>query len=378
MHIVYLTHEYPKKDLNAGGIGSFVQFLARNLVKQNIRVSVIGINNESKDIVDVDGDISIYRLAKSNWKFGKFYDHTNRILSKINDLDKDESVNIVEGSELNFAFFPRTTSYKKIIRLHGGHHFFAIELNIKPAFWRSFQEKKSFKKAEGYIAVSDYVGRQTQKYLDFYFDYTTIYNSVDTDKFSMSNLASVEENTLLFVGTVCEKKGVRQLVQAMPLIKKEIPSIKLKIVGRDLIDKNGKSFTEYLKTYINNDLKNNIEILGPVPHVDIPNYIAKTHICVFPSHMESFGLVLLEALIMGKVVLASSIEPFKEIKGKEPIFEFVNEITPENISKKVIELLNSNNETLKMGELARENIFKRFNDDTIIAKNIQYYNMILS
>ena len=378
MHIVYLTHEYPKKDLNAGGIGSFVQFLARNLVKQNIRVSVIGINNESKDIVDVDGDISIYRLAKSNWKFGKFYDHTNRILSKINDLDKDESVNIVEGSELNFAFFPRTTSYKKIIRLHGGHHFFAIELNIKPAFWRSFQEKKSFKKAEGYIAVSDYVGRQTQKYLNFYFDYTTIYNSVDTDKFSMSNLASVEENTLLFVGTVCEKKGVRQLVQAMPLIKKEIPSIKLKIVGRDLIDKNGKSFTEYLKTYINNDLKNNIEILGPVPHVDIPNYIAKTHICVFPSHMESFGLVLLEALIMGKVVLASSIEPFKEIKGKEPIFEFVNEITPENISKKVIELLNSNNETLKMGELARENIFKRFNDDTIIAKNIQYYNMILS
>ena len=378
MHIVYLTHEYPKKDLNAGGIGSFVQFLARNLVKQNIRVSVIGINNESKDIVDVDGDISIYRLAKSNWKFGKFYDHTNRILSKINDLDKDESVNIVEGSELNFAFFPRTTSYKKIIRLHGGHHFFAIELNIKPAFWRSFQEKKSFKKAEGYIAVSDYVGRQTQKYLNFYFDYTTIYNSVDTDKFSMSNLASVEENTLLFVGTVCEKKGVRQLVQAMPLIKKEIPSIKLKIVGRDLIDKNGKSFTEYLKTYINNDLKNNIEILGPVPHVDIPNYIAKTHICVFPSHMESFGLVLLEALIMGKVVLASSIEPFKEIKGKEPIFEFVNEITPENISKKVIELLNSNNETLKMGELARENIFKRFNVDSIIAKNIQYYNKTLS
>ena len=378
MHIVYLTHEYPKKDLNAGGIGSFVQFLARNLVKQNIRVSVIGISNESKDIVDVDGDISIYRLAKSNWKFGKFYDHTNRILSKINDLDKDESVNIVEGSELNFAFFPRTTSYKKIIRLHGGHHFFAIELNIKPAFWRSFQEKKSFKKAEGYIAVSDYVGRQTQKYLDFYFDYTTIYNSVDTDKFSMSNLASVEENTLLFVGTVCEKKGVRQLVQAMPLIKKEIPSIKLKIVGRDLIDKNGKSFTEYLKTYINNDLKNNIEILGPVPHVDIPNYIAKTHICVFPSHMESFGLVLLEALIMGKVVLASSIEPFKEIKGKEPIFEFVNEITPENISKKVIELLNSNNETLKMGELARENIFKRFNEETIITKNIQYYNKILS
>jgi glycosyltransferase involved in cell wall biosynthesis len=94
--------------------------------------------------------------------------------------------------------------------------------------------------------------------------------------------------------------------------------------------------------------------------------------------VESFGLVLIEALMMGKVVLASNIEPFKEIKGKEHIFEFVNEISPENISKKIIELLNSNNETQKMGELARENIFKRFNEETIITKNIKYYNKLLS
>jgi glycosyltransferase involved in cell wall biosynthesis len=378
MHIVYLTHEYPKKGLNAGGIGFLIQFLARNLVKQNIRVSIIGISNESKDIIDVDGDISIYRLAKSNWKFGEFYDHTNRILSKIKDLDKEESVNIVEGSELNFAFFPRITSYKKIIRLHGGHHFFANELDKKPAIWRSFQEKQSFKKADGYIAVSDYVGRQTQKYLNFKFNYKVIYNSVDTVKFHLADITKLEQNTLLFVGTVCEKKGIRQLIQAMPLIKKNFPSIKLKIVGRDWIDKNGNSFTKYLKTYISEDLKNNIELLGAVPRIEIPDYIEKAHICVFPSHMESFGLVLLEALLMGKVVLASSIEPFKEIKGKEPIFELVNEITPENISKKVIELFNSKNETLKMGELTRKNIFKRFNIDTIIAENIQYYNKILS
>jgi glycosyltransferase involved in cell wall biosynthesis len=378
MHIVYLTHEYPKKGLNAGGIGSLIQFLARNLVKQNIRVSIIGISNESKDIIDVDGDISIYRLAKSKWKIGKFYDHTIRIVSKINELDKEEPLDIVEGSELNFAFFPRITSYKKIIRLHGGHHFFANELDKKPAIWRSFQEKQSFNKADGYIAVSDYVGRQTQKYLHFKFNYKVIYNSVDTVKFRLADITKLEQNTLLFVGTVCEKKGIRQLIQAMPLIKKKIPSIKLKIVGRDWIDKNGNSFTKYLKTYISEDLKNNIELLGAVPRIEIPDYIEKAHICVFPSHMESFGLVLLEALLMGKVVLASSIEPFKEIKGKEPIFEFVNEITPENISKKVVELFYSKNETLKMGELIRKNIFKRFNIDTIIAKNIQYYNKILS
>ena len=194
----------------------------------------------------------------------------------------------------------------------------------------------------------------------------------------MSKPENIKKNTLLFVGTVCEKKGIRQLVQAMQLIQKEVPTIKLKIVGRDWKDKAGNSFTTYLKTYINEELNEAIEIVGPVPHTEVSSYIEKAQICVFPSHVESFGLVLIEALMMGKVVLASNIEPFKEIKGKEHIFEFVNEISPENISKKIIELLNSNNETQKMVELARENIFKRFNEETIITKNIQYYNKILS
>ena len=149
---------------------------------------------------------------------------------------------------MNFSFFPKYTSYKKVIRLHGGHHFFAIELNKKPALWRGYQERQSFRKADHYIAVSNYVGSQTQKYLKFNFDYKTIYNSVDTNKFSMSKPENIKKNTLLFVGTVCEKKGIRQLVQAMQLIQKEVPTIKLKIVGRDWKDKAGNSFTSYLKT----------------------------------------------------------------------------------------------------------------------------------
>lgn len=377
MHIVYLTHEYPKKDLNAGGIGSFVQFLARNLVKQNIRVSVIGINNESKDIVDFDGDISIYRLAKSNWKFGKFYDHTNRILSKINDLDKDESVNIVEGSELNFAFFPRTTSYKKIIRLHGGHHFFAIELNKTPALWRGYQERQSFRKADHYIAVSNYVGSQTQKYLKFYFDYKTIHNSVDTDKFSMSKPENIEKNTLLFVGTVCEKKGIRQLVQAMQFIQKEVPTIKLKIVGRDWKDKAGNSFTTYLKTYINEELKEAIEIVGPVPHTEVSSYIEKAHICVYPSHMEAMPIAWLEALAMGKTLVASDIGPGHEAVINGVTGLLVNPFDIKGLASSIVEVLNNKNFDI-YGKAARENIISRFNVDSIIAKNIQYYNKTLS
>ena len=108
-HIVYLTNEYPKTGINGGGIGSFVQFLSRNLLKHGFKVSVVGINSSCHSLVENDGNICIHRLAKSSWKFAKFYDHTDRIIKKINELDRDVPIDIVEGSELNFAFFPKKT-----------------------------------------------------------------------------------------------------------------------------------------------------------------------------------------------------------------------------------------------------------------------------
>jgi glycosyltransferase involved in cell wall biosynthesis len=377
MHICFITNEYPMKGVNGGGIGTLVQFLSRMLVKKDIKVSVIGISKEFTNKNTFDQGVQIYRLAKSKWKIGKFYDHTIRILSKINELDKEEPLDIVEGSELNFAFFPRITSYKKIIRLHGGHHFFANELDKKPAIWRSFQEKKSFKKADGFIAVSDYVGRQTQKYLHFKFKYSVIYNSVDTAKFHVADITKLQHNTLLFVGTVCEKKGIRQLVQAMPLIKKEIPSIKLNIVGRDLIDKNGKSYIAYLKSYIDSDLEENVQIIGSVPHSEVAKYIERAHLCVYPSHMEAMPIAWLEALSMGKTLIASDIGPGHETVINGVTGLLVNPFDIKGLASSIVEVLNNKNFDI-YGKSAREDIISRFNVDRIIAKNIQYYNMILS
>jgi len=329
-HIVYLTSEYPKKGLNGGGIGSFVQFLSRNLLKKGFKVSVIGINSTFDTEIENDDEISIYRLAKSRWKLAKFYDHTNRILKKINELDKEVPVDIVEGSE-----------------------------------------------ADHYIAVSNYVGSQTQKYLKFNFDYKTIYNSVDTDKFSMSKPENIKKNTLLFVGTVCEKKGIRQLVQAMQLIQKEVPTIKLKIVGRDWKDKAGNSFTTYLKTYINEELKEAIEIVGPVPHTEVSSYIEKAHICVYPSHMEAMPIAWLEALAMGKTLVASDIAPGHEAVINGVTGLLVNPFDIKGLASSIVEVLNNKNFHI-YGKAAREDIISRFNVDSIIAKNIEYYNKILS
>jgi glycosyltransferase involved in cell wall biosynthesis len=376
MHIVYLTHEYPKKGINGGGIGSVVQFLGRQLISREIHVSVVGMNNSFINEYENDNGVQVYRLAKSTWKLAKFYDNKKRVLKKIKQLNSIRKIDIVEGSELNFAFFEKKTSYKKIIRLHGGHHFFAIELGLKPALWRGFQEKKSFNRADGYIAVSNYVGAQTQKYLQNNFNYTTIHNSVDTDKFKPTDIAMVKKNTLLFVGTVCEKKGIQQLVQAIPIIKESVKDIHLKIVGRDWKFPDGSSYVNYLKTFITEDIKDQIEIVGPVPHYDVIKYIEEADICLYPSHMEAMPIAWLEGLSMGKKVIASDIGPGREAIKNNITGILINPYLPKDIAEKVVLMLNNTNYE-NMGVAARKDILIRFNVDKIIQENIEFYNHII-
>lgn len=377
MHICFLTNEYPKKNQPHGGIGTFVNFLAENLVQKGIFVSIVGINNNSNDENSIENKVSIYRLGKSNWKIGKFYHYNKKIKKKLREIHLINPIDILEGSELSFAFFSKKTPYQKLIRLHGGHHFFAFEQNKKTSFWKAFQEKKSFKNANNYIAVSEYVGKQTKKYLKYNFNYTVIYNSINLTNFYKSDIIKEKEYKLLFIGTVCEKKGIKQLLLALPKIKKKIPNVTLDIVGRDWKSKKINSYIEYLKVEFSEIINDFVTFKGVLPQNEIPKVIETAQVCVYPSLSESFGLTLIEAMAMGKVVAASNIAPFKEIICNTESIEFFNPNSIESLSKSISDLLT--NESLR-GELilkSRKHIFNKFNPAKITEQNIKFYKSII-
>ena len=376
MHIVFLTNEYPKKGYAHGGIGTFVKFLAHKLVLKNIKISILGINNLFIDEFEIDNKVEVYRIKKSRWKFAKFYDQNRRLQSKIEEINKKYKIDIIEGSELNFAFFKNNTPYKKVIRLHGGHHFFAHELNKKTSFWRAYQEKKSFKKADEFIAVSNYVAKKTKKYLKFNFNHKTIYNSINLENFYESNSRNEKNNKLVFIGTVCEKKGVEQLVKAFPMLKKHYPNLTLDIVGRDWKSKDIESYIEYLKNSFPKIINNDITFTGVLPQHEIPKIIEAAKVCIYPSLAESFGLTIIEAMAMGKCVAASNIEPFKEIVGKSESVLFFNPYSLESISETILEILNDINLQEKLKVSSRLHIFNKFETDKIIKENINFYESL--
>lgn len=375
MHICFISSEYPI--WKPGGVGSFLQTFSRAMVKTGHKITIVGIGvNEEETFINDEG-VDIYRLPIPQISIGKFMSNTRRISTKIDVIDKQNKIDIVESAELGFAFIKKNPLIKYVIRLHGGHHFFAESENRKVHWWQGLKEKQSFKKADAFIAVSDYVKSHTEKYLSYHNSPVEIINyPINTDMFSPDSSVEVEPYNITFAGTICEKKGIRQLILAIDKLTKEFPEIKLHIYGREWFFKDGRSYTAMLKENYKDIIDSAVTFHGVIPFNDLPKKYAKAHICVFPSHMETQGLVAPEAMAMEKPVLFSELGPGPETIENYKTGLLCNPHDVEDIVEKIEWFLNHHYKLDAIGKEARRFVLNKFNLEEIIKKNIAFYQRI--
>ena len=131
---------------------------------------------------------------------------------------------------------------------------------------------------------------------------------IDTDKFFLDREGVKRRKgetargrfKLLVVGRVEEKKGIRYLLEAIQILKKEFPHIHLSIAGP--VDKGGEEILDSIRKM---RLEDNIHYKGICPNSELPLLINAHDILVSASLFETFGITLLEAMACGKPVVAT-------------------------------------------------------------------------
>ena len=201
-----------------------------------------------------------------------------------------------------------------------------------------------------------------------------ISSKVDTARFRpMPEIAPVQ-GRIVFVGTLCEKKGIRQLAMAMPEILAAVPHAHLIACGRDSKDPSiDGSYRDALEQSIPSEVRGRITFRDHVDNGQLPRQLAAAEVLVYPSHMEAHPVAWLEGMSMGKPVVASKAGPGPEVIEDRTSGLLCDPHDPHSIADSVICLLKQRAFAENLGTQARERVLKEFALEKMVLKNEEFY-----
>lgn len=167
------------------------------------------------------------------------------------------------------------------------------------------------KKLDGRIAVSATARATAEIYHPGH--YEVIPNGVDVDRFHplvqpFAEWRDPHRVNILFVGRLDPRKGVHDLIAAMPeVIERTDGRARLLVVG-----------DSYLRPQVEAEVpsaaRRHVHFLGHVPSADLPRWYATGDMFCSPATgNESFGIVLAEAMASGRAVACSDIPGYRTV-----------------------------------------------------------------
>ncbi len=178
--------------------------------------------------------------------------------------------------------------------------------------------------------------------------------------------------TFIFVGRLVRDKGINELVEAFERLNKEIPAIRLILVGRQ------EPKLDPLKpeTIAKIDNNKNIEAVGQ--QSDVRPWLAASDAFVFPSYREGFPNVVIEAGAMGLPSIVTNINGSIEIVINNKNGIIVPPHDTEDLGNAMRDFVTSKKQIERLSSNARIMIASRFEQAYVHQCLKNYYKEILS
>ncbi len=218
-----------------------------------------------------------------------------------------------------------------------------------------YWERHYWKKADKLITMSEEDKQFIEKELGTKTNTSVVANGVDLSYFSALKKKLPKDPTVLFVGTfkwLPNKEAVEEIVTKIwPLIKKKLPTAKLKIVGF--------SPTPHIQSYATDP---SIEVLGAIK--DIREAFATSHMLLAPIRSgKGTRYKVLEAMITGTPVVATSLaaEGIELTDGQNVLIAD----TVDDLAASTVKLLKDKALQTRLGEAGRSVVKRSYSWDGI-------------
>ena len=183
-------------------------------------------------------------------------------------------------------------------------------------------------------------------------------NSIDTNFFKpvsnpaeqkqIKNSFGINGKSLVYMGRVSYEKSIDQVIKAVSLVAKEIPDIKLVVVG------DGPERTRLEKLAGHLRIRNNVLFTGMKHNQELVKTLQANDVFLTASKSENMPLSVLEAMATGLPVIAADALGIPEIV-KDNVNGFLTPPEqPEIMAEKITELINNDDLLKKFSEASRK------------------------
>ncbi|HUO06705.1 MAG TPA: glycosyltransferase family 4 protein [Phycisphaerae bacterium] len=233
--------------------------------------------------------------------------------------------------------------------------------------------------ADGVVAMTQFVVRETRRTLDMTRDVELIPLAVPLEKDFPPPPA---DGPVLFVGRLERLKGVDTIVRAAAQFLNSSPGAKLRFVGPDTPtapktgDSGETSMRAWMLRQIPEELQSRVEFTGELPPREVTAQIRQSRFLVLPSVVENFSLVAAQGIGMGRTCVFSSDIGTVEIYGETGV------AFPKGDAGMLATAMSALwNDAARIERLSRgawERAHQLFNQTSVTAKQISFYERAIA
>ena len=295
--------------IERGGAEKQLLTLASEQVQSGLKVEVIFLKGKS----DLKNEFEESGVKVNDLLVGKNFLNQISLLSKHLKKNPSPVHAHLPKSELLAAIVVRNKHF--IFTRHNSEPFWPGSPRIISNLLSKFVCKRASQGIAISNAVKSYLIKRNEVPTGYIID--VVYYGFQKD--SLTNSAGLNSITNLItsqnsnfkigtIGRLVPQKDYPTLLSAFSNVLKSVPSTELYVVGEGYLQK------ELIELSKSLGVNSKVHWLGKTEYIN--NFLSKIDLFILPSKYEGFGLVLLEAMVAKKPIIAGNNSAIPEVLGK--------------------------------------------------------------
>jgi glycosyltransferase involved in cell wall biosynthesis len=335
-----------------GGVENYVYYLSKELVKRGHQIDVLCANEPPSKKEDIIDGIKVKRLPYIVKIANTNLTPTLPLEIARSDFDIIHT-HLPTPWSSDWSMIISKLKNKPLVLSYYNDVIGTGFSDYVARFYNSTSLKLLLKAADKIIIIQENYRHMSPHLKGFQDKIEVVPCGVDTDKFQPNN-SQKGKNTLFFLSVLDEfhhYKGLNYLLEAIKMVKQQIPQVKLIVGGK------GNLISNYQKQVKSLNLENNVEFHGFIPDENLPEYYNQCNAFVLPSissAQEGFGIVALEALACGKPVISTEIVGIADDINNNNLGAIVPPCDPDSLAEAIIKVLSGTSDSRRMERKCRE------------------------